>query len=124
MQDEHSEEMVSLSTTDLGQFKFLLNNEPHVLLELTGKERDAYVTKSITRLKVDAKGSTQSANMDGFQSELIQLSLHKGDANGARYMVSEINTWPASVQAFLYKKARKLSGLRTVDSEDEDSKNG
>lgn len=117
-----SDDILELSTNTLQEFKFRLNGEDHVLRELTGKERDAYVSKSVGRVKTDNKGVTQSANMDGFQADLIQLSLHK-KSDDSTYPIDLIKGWPASVQSTLYKKARRLSGLRTVDSEDEESKN-
>ena len=123
MKEESTQDnLLELSTETLQEFKFKLNGELHILRELDGKQRDAYVSKTITRVKLDKTGATQSANMDGFQAELIQLSLHKA-ADDSVYPLEVIKKWPASVQSTLYKKARLLSGLRSVDSEDESAKN-
>lgn len=114
-------EVIEINVSELKSVKLKLNGEEHTLTELTGAQRDAYVTASSQRVKQDTKGNTKNVDMTGYQADLISLSLIKGD--GTRYSKEEIQKWPASAQSQLYKMARKLSALRSSDIEDDEAKN-
>ena len=82
----------------------------HVLRELTGSQRDAYLNKMGTRMKFNEAGKTEGlSNYEGLQSGLLSLSLR--DENGELIKDKTLQEWPASVLSDLFDVAQELSGL-------------
>lgn len=106
-------------TTTLKSEVVSIDDKDYTIRELTGKERDAYNTKSGARLKMelDAKGRATPIvrNFDGYQSELITMALT--DAAGTNVPESVIAGWPASLQTTLFRKIRVMSGLSLTEAE-------
>ena len=87
-----------------------LDGVDFLLSELTGKERDAYLTKNSERLETDDAGKvTKIRTFDGHQGELISFALKT--KSGDAVPLAVIQAWPASVQEGLYDAASELSQL-------------
>ena len=116
-----------------------IGGDAYVLVELTGMQRDRYLTAIAGRLKqiVGSKRATVK-NFDGLQSSLVGMALRRvkdgatvvppsGGSYTAEMLkeqtdpVSEkmIQEWPAAVGSALFRVAKELSGLN--DEEDEDA---
>lgn len=91
------------------------------LVELTGQQRDAYLTEMLGRMRyVDGKPQGMR-DLTDFNARLIHLSLR--DAGGVRIPVDEIRMWRATTQKALFKMAQELSGLNDDEAEKEKAKN-
>ena len=85
----------------------------YTLKELTGKERNKYLNKMSNRVKIGQDGKAMGIkNFDGFQSDLLKLSLF--DESGEHVSEEDIEEFPSSTQQKLFEKAQKLSGLDTT----------
>jgi hypothetical protein len=78
--------------------------------ELTGLERDAWLSKGAGRYTMSDDGKITSINsFDNHQADLIVLALH--DQDGKPPLLADVQKWPASVQEDLYNLASELSRL-------------
>lgn len=89
-----------------------------LLRELSGSERNRYLNKMKTRIKVGANGATSIKSFDGFQSDLLHLCLL--DEEGERVAKDVIEGLPSSSQLALFNRAQKISGL---DNEEDNEGN-
>ena len=89
-----------------------------VLKELSGTDRDKYMTKLVSRIRIDSKSgrAVGMKTFEGFQTELLKISLFENGELVSKEFIEEL---PASTQQVLFEKAQKLSGLDAV-VEDED----
>jgi hypothetical protein len=88
-----------------------------LLRELSGSERNKYLNRMTSRVKVGAGGSTTIKSFDGFQSDLLHLCLLDGD--GERVSKEIIEDLPSSTQLAIFNKAQKISGLDADKEGDE-----
>lgn len=100
-----------------------IGGEPYKIMELTGSQRDSFLTKSAKRITTVGKGDNAEqriTNFNGLQSELVVLALRKVGPSGSLEAVQEstIQQWPAPVVSELHKMARELSALG-ADEDDE-----
>ena len=85
-------------------------DKKYTLKELTGFDRNKYLNKMSSRAKMGDDGKTLTLkNFDGFQSDLLHISLYN-DADEA-VSVEEIEAFPASTQQTLFEMSQKLSKL-------------
>jgi len=81
-----------------------------VLRELTGKDRDKYLSSLSGRMRFDASGQPIGLkSFDGLQSGLLSLCLY--DDQGNRIKRSSIEEWPASTQTRIFEKAQEINAL-------------
>jgi hypothetical protein len=80
-----------------------------MLKELTGKQRNDYLTKSSKKVVVSKAGEVKSSDFSGMCSDLLSLCLYTPDDN--LITAAEIDGWPAEMQMALYEMAVGLSGL-------------
>jgi len=86
------------------------------LRELTGKDRDFYLSGVSERMRYDPKGKPLGLkSFKGLQSSLLTLSLYENDKN---VQTKEIEGWPASVQEALFEQAQKISSLNQNEDEE------
>jgi len=92
-----------------------IDDEPYMLVELDGKQRDAYLNNLAKRLRTTGKGKAASqtvSDFDGLQAGLIAASLRKVEGpDMVAVPVDTIQRWPARVQQGLFDAAKALSGL-------------
>jgi len=82
----------------------------YMLKELTGKDRNKYLNKMTSRVKVGPNGKAMGIkSFDGMQSDLLKVSMFH--ESGEPVTVDEIESLPASTQQKLFDKAQELSGL-------------
>ena len=96
------------------------------LIELTGKTRNRYLAKITGRaVPVGKSGKVVIKNFDGFQTDLLELSLENNtkDADGKYVPITrdEIESLPASTQQTLFEKAQEISGLNNTDDDENDA---
>lgn len=99
-----------------------IDDEPYVVVELDGRERDRYLGDLSKRVSPAAAGGASSVrNFDGLQASLVAVALRKIE-NGERQPVSiqTIQGWPASVIGALFKEAQILSALNVKNDEGND----
>ena len=81
----------------------------YTLKELSGAERNTYLNKMTGRVKM-VNGQAQGIkSFDGFQADLLRISLFNDDDEPVS--VDEIEALPSSTQQALFDKAQELSGL-------------
>jgi hypothetical protein len=104
------------------KLKFLevdIDGKEYILSEISGAQREVFLTKQSARMRFDAKGNVQGLrDFTGFESNLVSLSL-KDKETGKCVEVSVIETWPASVVMQLAKEARKISGMASPGEAEE-----
>lgn len=88
------------------------------LRELTGKQRDAYLTKNGAKMKYVKGKPAGLTTFDGVQTDLLSECLF--DEKGQPVAASVMAKWPASIQDALFDAARKLSKLGTEDKADDE----
>ena len=87
------------------------------LVELDGKERNTYLNKMKSRVKVSADGKSAGIkDFSGFQSDLLCMSLL--DESGEPIGKDVIEQLPSKTQHKLFLKAREISGLDMDDKKD------
>lgn len=86
-----------------------------LLRELSGSERNKYLNKMTNRVKVGPSGNTSIKSFDGFQFDLLVLSLR--DEEGQKIDKDTIENLPSSTQQALFEKAQQISGLDTEGKE-------
>ena len=90
------------------------------LRELTGTERDKYLSSMSSRMKYDAKGKPIGIkSFDGLQAALLERTLYDSDDNLVEKAV--IQEYPSSTLQALYEASQKLSALD--EKAEDDAKN-
>jgi len=87
------------------------------LRELTGKQRDSYLTGLSGRMKYRDGKVTGLSSFEGLQASLLSLCL-VDKADGKLIGITRIQTFPAKVQEALFKAAQELSGLDDIGEEE------
>ena len=109
--------------------------ETYVLCELTGKQRDEYLTRITKKVKVDKGGNPMgSSDLTDFQAFLISKSLYKCQRINDEHdppravgieenpvSIDKVRLFPASAQEALFEAAQELSALGK--GADEEAKN-
>lgn len=101
----------------LEEQRVTVGGDDYVVTELTGKQRDRYLTGISARMKPAAgagKGAPQQLqDFDGLQASLVAIALRKIEQDGGRTAVAveTIQKWPSKVVSGLYDIAAKLSAL-------------
>lgn len=97
-------------TLTLRTRKIKLGGVDHTVQELSGRERDAYLTKGADRFLMDETGKiTGVKNFDNHQADLIVAALR--DAEGKPVALPLVQLWPSSTQEAVYDIACELSKL-------------
>jgi len=87
----------------------------YTIRELTGHERETYMTKMGTRMKWAPDGKPAGmASYDGAMTDLVQMSTYGPDGNRVRPDV--VKGWPQSVIEYIYETAAELSALGNKES--------
>jgi len=82
----------------------------YTLRELSGKERDNYLTKMSSKMKFDAKGNPSGLkDYQGLHAMLLNLVLR--DPHDTIISVKDLQEFPARVQNALFEKAQEMNGL-------------
>ncbi len=92
-----------------------LDGEKYTLIEMTGKQRDAFLDDIGGRMKFIAGKSAGMKNYDGLQAFLVALCLI--DKKGDNVKKEVIQSYPSSVQTKLFKAAQELNGLDDESAE-------
>lgn len=88
------------------------------LRELDGTERNKFLNKMASRVKIGAGGKAVGIkSFDGFQADLLKMCLF--DENGEAINIEDIEALPSSTQQELFKKAQQLCGLDKDEEKDE-----
>ncbi len=96
--------------------------EELTLTEMTAAQRDSYLDRLTKRIKHGPDGKSQGvAKFDGLQADLISSCLYRGKS---LVPIEEIQKWPASVVAGIFKEAQDLNLLGQELKEAADAKNG
>lgn len=105
---------------DLKEVPITIDNEPHILRQLDGKRRDAYLTDLANRVRVVDGKVGGLKNADGMQGKLIADTLLRENADGQLIHVklSVIQSWPGTVLDELHKMCMELSGLDDKGEDD------
>jgi hypothetical protein len=85
--------------------------EKYSIREMTGLQRDQYLTSQNTKVKFNEAGKPVGLRtFDGCQSSLLSRCMYKDDV-----LVPEkvIQTFPSTVLQSLYEMCQKLNGLDT-----------
>lgn len=80
-----------------------------VLRELTGEERDVYLSWMSKRIKFEDGKATNITNFEGMQAELLARCLH--DEENKLVPVDILQKFPASALSVLFEVAQTLNGL-------------
>ena len=92
------------------------------LRELDGTQRNKYLNKMTSRVKMGAGGKAVGIkSFDGFQADLLKMCLF--DENEEAVSIEDIEALPSSTQQEIFKKAQQLCGLED-DKEKSEEKNG
>jgi len=118
---------------DLKEYPFALTKdgarEEYVIREMTGRERDAYLTALNAMMGGQAGSASGKVDMqkirsfDGIEAELLSRVIFK---EGKPVPKATVQSWKASVQHKLFLKAQKLTGLgdeEDVKKDEEEAKN-
>jgi len=90
-----------------------------LLKEMTGPDRDAYLTRLAQRMQWKDGKPEGMKNVSGIQSYLIELCLY--DETGTKKVNPKvIATFPAQVQDHLFKKAQEISVVEDEGEEDDE----
>lgn len=82
----------------------------YTLEEMDGKARDAYLTASSKRIKMQGGVvNTSGMNFDGLQAELLTRCMYGPDHTPVT--LAEIQGWRSSISAALFKRAQQVNGL-------------
>lgn len=93
----------------------------YTLREMLGKDRDSYLNKMGSKLKMDSKGRVVGIkNYDGHMAILLIRCLF--DEEDKLVTIDDVQKFPTKTQSDLFKAAQELNALN-LEEEDEDSKN-
>jgi hypothetical protein len=82
----------------------------YLLKEMTGTQRDQYVSNMMKRTKFDGEGKIlQMGDITGMQASLISMCLY--DPQGQLVPPTFINAMPATSQNLLFEACSRLNGL-------------
>jgi hypothetical protein len=80
------------------------------LYEMTGAQRDAWMTRNLKRARYDDKGQAVGVqDYNNVQADLIACCLY--DDRDQAVPLSTIASYPARAQQFLFDKCQLLTGL-------------
>src|SRR5690606_1747028 len=83
----------------------------YTVRELSGKERDEYLTETSKRFRTDQSGKAIGVrDFDGLQSSLLVRCMTDDETNKL-VTVNFLAGLPARIQEDLYERARKISKL-------------
>lgn len=86
------------------------------LRELSGADRDRYLTDMSKRMSYGKDGKAQGiSNFDGLQARLVSMSLY--DSEGKQVPFDQIQSFPAKVLSALFDAAQELSALNVSGEE-------
>lgn len=88
------------------------------LREMTGLQRDQYLTELSRRMKMDATGKASIQSFDGLQADLLTRCLYDGETAITKV---ELQGYPSSVQSKLFAEAQKLNGLDLEENKEGNS---
>ena len=90
----------------------------YTLKEMTGANRDNYVSSQIKKAKIGPDGKPVGiTDVDGAQSNLIAKCIY--DENDKPIPESVIAQWPASAQTAVFKVCRDMNGMDEESEEKE-----
>jgi len=96
------------------------------LREMSAQARDRYLDRLQGRMRIDKDGRPAGlSKYEGLQADLVSSCLYVQET-GASVPQIEVQKWPSSVVAELFKEAQILNHLNEEKSEkkDEPEKNG
>ena len=109
----HREEIPVILMTEDGTEK------AYILREMSGRDRDAYLTKMGGKFKFNTKGKVIGVkSFDGLQAALLAKCLF--DEDDKLVHIDKIQGFPTITQGKLFKEAQTLNALE--DDEEENSK--
>jgi hypothetical protein len=86
------------------------------LHEMTAVGRDRYLDSLQARMKLDAAGQVYGVKkFEGLQTDLLIRCLRRKD--GKALTEAEVQAWPASVVADIFKAAQEMNRLDRQDGE-------
>ena len=89
-----------------------------MLKELTGAQRNVYLGKLTSRVKVNKEGKAMGIrSFKGFQADLLAHCFYNEEDE--LFTVEEIEELPSSTQQMLFDTAQELSGLEVEAEEAE-----
>ena len=81
------------------------------MVEMDAATRDGYLDRLGKRIKVGPDGKSAGVSkFEGLQADLISSCLYRGDVKVSQ---AEVQLWPASVVAGIFKEAQDLNRLGT-----------
>lgn len=88
-----------------------LDDKAYLLKEMTGGDRDKYLSTLGAKLSYGPDGKpTGLKSFDGLQSHGLSLCLYY-EESGKKVPITVINQFPAAVQDSLWKAAQELSAI-------------
>jgi len=90
----------------------------YLLRELDGAKRNNYLNKMTSRVIMKDGKAVGMKSFEGFQSDLLKLSLF--DEDGKPVSEEEIEGMPSRTQEKLFEKAEKISGLDKMENQQEE----
>lgn len=91
------------------------------LREMTAAQRDNYLDGLNKRLRIVNGTAAGVARFEGLQADLISACLY--DNGGGVIPITEIQKWPASLVAQIFKQAQDMNQL-SKEMEEAELKNG
>lgn len=92
------------------------------LKEMSGSQRDDFLTSNAERVRVDSKGNpTGLRSFKGVFSNLIYRCLF--DGNDRAVPQNAIDNWPASQQVEVFEACQEMNGLQDRKANEDASKN-
>lgn len=89
-----------------------------VLKELTGAQRNIYLGKLTSRVRVNKEGKAMGiTSFKGFQADLLSHCFYNEEDQ--LFSVEEIEELPSSTQQMLFDTAQELSGLDVEGGDEE-----
>lgn len=93
------------------------------LREMFASERDAYLDTIRDRMKYSKDGKPVGVGkFDGMHADLLTRTLFNTTSDQP-VTKAEVQQWPASVTAELFRAAQELSGLNLTEDEKDEEKN-
>ena len=97
--------------------KIRLGGQLYVIREMTGIQRDGWLTSMGGRVKSGADGKPSGLrSFENVQADLIFRCLY--DASGNPVLLSVIQSWPASAQNKVFKLCQEINGLDEKSEEE------
>jgi len=100
-----------------------IGNDTYAIVEMDGRERDAYVNNISQRVRVGPDGKPNGfKSLEGVQAMLLAAVLYTVPAR-QKVSAETIMAWPAKTVAGLSAIARRINGLNDDESENDKAKN-